>query len=126
MPKEPSTANSASSCGGGTGKGRRVKKRLTFYSHKSSRDHLRSPFKKVHIRGNQKYRCSVKKQKFGDRRKVSVLIKTKIRMSGENSLIICFEKFGIAIFLKDTFKTDIFLFSSIKLQGYLILNYKLF
>jgi len=91
MPKEPSTANSASSCGGGTGKGRRVKKRLTFYSHKSSRDHLRSPFKKVHIRGNQKYRCSVKKQKFGDRRKVSVLIKTKIRMSEENSLIFCFE-----------------------------------
>jgi len=69
MPKEPSTTDSASSCGGCTGKGRRVKERLTFNSHKSSRDHLRSPFKKVHIiiRGNQKYKCTVKKQKFGDR-----------------------------------------------------------
>jgi len=58
MPKESSTTDSAGSCGGCTGKGRRVKKRLTFNSHKSSRDHLRSHFKKVHIiiiRGKQKF-----------------------------------------------------------------------
>jgi len=57
---------------------------------------------------------------------MSVLIKTKVRMSEENSLIFCFEKFVIAIFLEDTFKTDIFPFSSVKLQGYLVLYYKLF
>lgn len=57
---------------------------------------------------------------------MSVLIKTKIRLSEEKSLIFCFEKFVIGIFVEDTFKTDLFPFSSVKLQGYLVLNFKLF